>query len=68
MIKYNTPILNVDSNVSFQAIPDKEYNSIMNNLEDKLEIKMIQNQIQENESILSSRELGNFETVKIKRR
>ena len=39
MIKYNTPNLNVDSNVSFQAIPDKEYDSIMNNLEDKLKIK-----------------------------
>jgi len=68
MIKYNTPNLNVDSNVSFQAIPDKEYDSIMNNLEDKLKIKMIQNQTQENESILTSRELGNFGTVKIKRR
>lgn len=68
MIKYNTPNLNVNSNISFEAISDKEYDSIMNNLEDKLKIKMIQNQTQENESILKSRELGNFGTVKIKRR
>lgn len=60
--------LDVNSNISFEAISDKEYDSIMNNLEKKLEIKMIQNQAQENESILKSRELGNFGTVKIKRR
>ena len=68
MIKYNTPDLNVESSISFESIPDKEYDKVMNNLENKLEIKMIKNQIQESKSILTSRELGNFGTVKIKRR
>lgn len=63
MIRYDMEKLNVDSEVTFEAIPDDQFDIVMEELDKKLNSKMLQNKIQENESIQEAINIGNFTAI-----
>ena len=64
MIKYDMPKLNVDPKVTFEAIPDGKFDSVMEKLDKSLNRKMLQHNIEENESIQEAINMGIFTTEK----
>lgn len=66
MIKYDMQQLNIDPNVTFEAIPDKKFDTVMEELDKDLNSKMLQNKIQENESNQEAINIGNFTAGKEK--
>lgn len=60
MIKYDKLKLSIQKDITFESIPSDQYQVVMNDLENKLTNKMINNQMKENESIQKAKELGTF--------
>ena len=60
MIKKDIPKLNIDSEITFETISDKEFDTDMEELNKDLDKKMLQNRIQENESIQEAIGIGSF--------
>ena len=57
MIKYNMPKLEIEKDITFDAIPDEKFDETMEELDKRLSKKMLENKIMENESIEISKHL-----------